>query len=265
MSKSTSTGAGDVYLATTDLGGGAGAAQWLFPFALFNMEETVESEATEADAQVGGILQVVEAGRSRVTRTLSLTTKIVNTNTRPLIYNQLPKTFEDFTIEVRKDKTLDGTLVIEDPAITVDNLPFIKVSKKGVGRLTPTAAAATAPANATQVQINTTTNDLVFFAGEVGAEITYTVPIVADSAKGFGGPGPKTALGRVSFRCAVFGLDGSITEYRYYPALDLVSEPSTSLSGGVPELTLEYRAITPQGWSDPYQVIEADTIVLPTP
>jgi hypothetical protein len=263
MSITTARGIGDAFLATTALGNGSGAAQWMFPFPAFNFEESVESESVEAQAQVGGILQTAEAGRSTVTRTLTLTTQIINTSTRPLIYNQLAKTFSNPGIEVSKQVTLDDTETIEDAAITTANLQSIKVFKLGFGRLTPTALAATAPANATEVQIDTTNNELVFFAGEEGATIAYTVPIVATSAKGFGGPGTKTPLGRLSFRCAVFGLDESLVEYRYYPALDLVSEPTQALSGGIPELTLEYLAATPPGWTDPYQVIEADTIVLP--
>lgn len=263
MSITTARGIGDAYLATTALGDGTGPVQWMFPFAAFNFEESVDSEAVEAQAQVGGILQTAEAGRSSVTRTLTLTTQIINTNTRPLIYNQLPKTFAGLAIEVRKDGVVAGDLTIADPAITTANLASIKVFKNGVGRLTPTALPATAPANAGEVQIDTTNNELVFFAGEVGAQITYTVPIVTESAKGFGGPGTKTPLGRLSFRCAVYGLDESLVEYRHYPALDLVNEPTLALSGGVPELSLEYRAATPPGWTDPYRIVESDTIVLP--
>jgi hypothetical protein len=264
MSLTTARGVGDAFLATTALGDGSGLAQWLFPTLLFNFEESVESEAVEAQGQVGGILQTAEAGRSSVTRTLTLTTQIINSNTRPLIYNHLPKTFTNPLIEVRKDFTLTDTEEIADPLITTANLQSIKVFKNGVGRLAPTATATTAPANATQVQINTTSNKLIFFDGQEGSQISYTVPIVAASAKGFGGPGVKTALGRLSFRCAVYGLDESLVEYRYYPALDLVNEPTQTLSGGIPELSLEYRAATPPGWSDPYQVIESDTIILPT-
>jgi hypothetical protein len=135
------------------------------------------------------------------------------------------------------------------------------VFKAGVGRLTPTATAATAPANATEVQIDTTGNDLIFFAGEEGATISYTVPRSVTSAKKYGGTGTKTALGRMSFRCAVFGLDGSLVEYRHYPALDLVTPPSQSFSGEVPELTLEFLASTPSGWSDPFEVIDASSII----
>jgi hypothetical protein len=111
------------------------------------------------------------------------------------------------------------------------------------------------------VQIDTTANELVFFAGEEGAVISYTVPRAVTSAKKYGGSGDKTALGRLSFRCAVFGLDGSLVEYRHYPALDLTTPPSQSFSGEIPELTMEFQAATPAGWSDPYEVIDASTIV----
>lgn len=262
MSKTTARGVGDAFLATTTQGDGSGSNQWTFPQALFNFEETVDTESTEAQSQVQGELQTAEAGRSTTTRTLTLTTQIINTNTRPLIYNQLPKTFSADTIQIRKDAILDATEKIEDAAITAANLQQIRAFKDGFGRLTPTADASTAPASASEVQIDTTNSELVFFAGEEGETINYTIPTPFTSAKGFGGPGAKTALGRLEFRCAVFGLDGSLVEYRYYPLLDLVSEPSQSLSGGIPELTLEYRVSTPSGWSDPYQVIEADTIVV---
>jgi hypothetical protein len=261
MSNTTARGVGNAYLATTTLGGGTGSEQYIFPTPLFNFEETVDSSPIEAQAQIDGVLQTVEAGTSTITRTLTLTTQIFNTNMRPLVFGQLPKAATSFTIEVLKTVTLDNTEVIADPLITAANLQSIRVFKNGVGRLTPTASAATAPASAAQVQIDTTANELVFFAGEEGETISYTVPRAVTSAKKYGGTGTKTPLGRMAFRCAVFGLDGSLVEYRHYPALDLVTPPSQSFSGEIPELTLEFLAATPAGWSDPYEIIDASTIV----
>lgn len=261
MSKTTARGVGDAFLATTALGGGTGAEQHIFPFPVFNFEESVESTPIEAQAQVNGVLQTVEAGTSTLTTTVTLTTQIFNTVTRPLVYGQLPKDATNFSIQVRKDVTLDATEVISDSLITAANLQSIRVSKAGVGRLTPTADASTAPANATEVQIDTTNNELVFFAGEEGETISYTVPREVTSAKKYGGSGAKTALGRLSFRCAVLGLDGSVVEYRHYPALDIVTPPTRTQSGDIPELTIEMLASTPDGWSDPYEVIDASTII----
>lgn len=261
MSNTTARGVGNAYLATTTIGTGAGSEQHIFPMPVFNFEESVDTTPIEAQAQIDGVLQTVEAGTSTVTRTLTLTTQIFNTNMRPLVFGQLPKAATSFTIEVLKTVTLTDSEEISDALITVGNLQSIRVFKAGVGRLTPTADATTAPASATQVQINTTSNKLIFFAGEEGATISYTVPRSVTSAKKYGGTGTKTPLGRLSFRCAVFGLDGSLVEYRYYPALDLVTPPTQSFSGEVPELTLEFLASTPAGWTDPYEVIDASSIV----
>ena len=264
MSITTARGVGDCFLQTVGLDDGTAPKQWIFPIGVFNFEETVETEVVEAQAQVGGVLQTAESGQSSVSRTLSLTTQILNSNVRPLIYQQLPKTFTNFEIQIRKDAQVSNGLDIADPLITVANLPFIQVFKNGFGKLVPTATASTAPANATEVQIDTANGELVFFTGEAGVGITYTVPTVIASARGFGGTGTKISLGRFSFNCAVFGLDGSIVEYRFYPTIDLVSPPTQTLSGDVPELTFEFNAATPDGWTDPFRVIEADTIVLPT-
>ena len=261
MSITTARGVGNAYLATTALGSGTGAEQYIFPMPVFNFEESVETTPIEAQAQVEGVLQTAEAGTSTITRTLTLTTQIFNTNLRPLVFGQLPKAATSFTIEVLKTAQLDDTEIIEDPLITSGNLQSIRVFKSGYGRLTPTASASTAPANATQVQIDTTDNELIFFAGEEDSIISYTVPRSVTSAQKYGGTGTKTALGRLSFRCAVFGLDGSLVEYRYYPALDLTTPPTQTFSGEVPELSLEFLAATPDGWTDPYEVIDASTIV----
>ena len=261
MSTTTATGVGNAYLATTAQGDLSGSAQYIFPFPAFNFEESVAVETTEAQAQVGGTLQTVESGPSAITRTLTLTTQIFNTNLRPLVFGQLPKAAASFSIEVIKSETLDNTEVIADALITVANLQSIRVFKSGFGRLNPTADAATAPADATEVQIDTTGNELVFFAGEEGASISYTVPRAVTSASKYGGTGTKTSLGRLSFRCAVFGLNGDVVEYRYYPALDITTPPTQTFSGGVPELSLELLAATPDGWTDPYEVIDASTIV----
>lgn len=261
MSITTARGVGNAYLATTSLGGGTGAEQYIFPVPVFNFEESVETSPIEAQAQVDGVLQTAEAGTSTITRTITLTTQIFNTNLRPLVFGHLPKAATAFTIEVLKTETLDNTEVIEDALITAGNLQSIRVFKSGVGRLTPTASASTAPASASQVQIDTANGELVFFAGEEGSVISYTVPRTVTSAQKYGGTGTKTSLGRLSFRCAVFGLDGSLVEYRHYPALDLTTPPTQSFSGEIPELSMEFLAATPAGWTDPYEVIDASTIV----
>jgi hypothetical protein len=261
MSKTTRRGVGSAYLSTTALGDGSGSAQHIFPFPVFNFEESVESTPIEAQGQIDGVLQTIEAGTSTLTRTLTITTQIFNTVTAPLVYGQLAKNATNFSIEVRKDATLDNTEVIADPLITVANLQSIKVSKAGYGRLTPTADATTAPADATEVQIDTANNELVFFAGEEGETISYTVPRAVTSANKYGGSGAKTALGRLSFRCVSFGLDGSVSEYLHYPALDIVTPPTITRSGEIPELSMELLASTPDGWSDPFEVIDASSIV----
>jgi len=261
MGKSTETGVGDVFLQTTALPGG-GADQYLIPFGAFNVTEAVESEETIAEFQVAGVLQTAEAGRSRETTTISLTTQIVNSVSKPLITGHFAKTFENISIEMIKSEPVPADLSITDVAITVANLPFIKVSKSGVGRLTPTAAAATAPASASEVQIDTTANALVFFAGEAGVDVAYTVPTLIASAKGYGGPGGVVPIGRLSLNFGVFGLDGNISAYRWYPAIDIIGKPERQFSGSVPEVTIEARAITLPGWSAPYREIDAASIVL---
>lgn len=261
MSNTTARGVGNAFLATTALGGGTGSEQHIFPMPIFNFEESVDTSPIEAQAQVDGVLQTAEAGTSTITTTLTLTTQIFNKNTRPLLYGHLPKQASSFSIEVLKPVTLDDSEVIDDALITSTNLQSIRVFKSGVGRLTPTASASTTPANATEVQIDTTNGQLIFFAGEEGAVISYTVPRAVTSAEKYGGTGNKISLGRMAFRCAVFGLDGSVVEYRHYPALDLTNKPPQTLSGDIPELSLEFLAATPQGWTDPYEVIDASTIV----
>lgn len=260
MSKTTARGVGNAFLATTAIGDGSGAAQHIFPFPVFNFEESVESTPIEAQAQVDGVLQTAEAGTSTVTTTVTLSTQIFNTNIRPLIYGQLARDTGATSIQVIETVTLDNTETIADARITVANLAQIRVMKSGFGRLTPTANASTAPADATEVQIDTANNELVFFAGEEGETISYSVPRAITTAKKYGGSGSKTAIGRLAFRCAVFGLDGSVVEYRYYPQLDIVTPPTRTLSGEIPELSFELLASTPAGWSDPFEVIPADTI-----
>jgi hypothetical protein len=265
VSITTARGVGDCFIETVGLGNGTSAQQWMIPIGVFNFEESVETESVEAQQQIGGVLQTAEAGQSSITRTLTLTTQILNRNTRPLVFQQLPKTFTDFEIKIRKDGTVNNALKIVDPLITVDNLPFINVFKNGFGKLNRTATSSTAPASANEVQIDTAAGEMVFFTGEAGVGITYTVPLEVSTAQGYGGTGAKTSLARFSFSAVEFGLNNDIVGYRYYPAIDLVTPPSVALSGDIPELTFEFTATTPDGWTDPFRYIEASSIVLPSP
>ena len=249
-------GIGDAYLATTALGDGTGKNQKLYPNAFFEMTYSAEAATLEAQGQVGGRQQTVGAAQGATTHNFTLTTQYVKFANRPIIMGHLPKTFTSVLFPIRQDVVIDNTVTIADALVTAGNRESIIVYDALRGPLTPTADAATDPANDSEVRIDTANGNIILHADAEGRTVTYTKPMSYANVKGFGGAGAATSLGRMAWRGKVYGWDEeSLCEF---PALDLVNVVELPLTGEVPTFSLEFLAAIPDGWSHPYREIFPD-------
>lgn len=251
-------GLGSTYLATTSLAGGLGA-QRLLPNPFFSFSYSAETTSIEAQGFVGGQLQTVAAAAGSVTHNLTLETQLIKRSTRQLLTQTLAKDVTSIVVPVLKTGVVPGSsaFIIEDALITTDNAANILVFDEVNGPLTKTATAATAPANAYEVQVDTTGNDLVLHSSAAGRTITYTVPYTF-SGKAYGGPGEATALGELVFRGYTydFGTERTIIEF---PRLSIINVIELPLTGDVPTFSLEMLAAVPDGWDKPFRMLEEAT------
>jgi hypothetical protein len=252
-------GIGDAYLATTELNSAVATAQLLLPNPFFTFSYAADVTTIEASGFVSGRQQTVASAAGQTTHNLTLETQYIKRSTRPLQTRHVAKSFTSVIFPIRVDGVVPAgsPYEISDAAITAGNTNYILVYDDTSGPLTRTASATTAPANATEVQVNTTTNKLIFHATAAGRSITYTKPYTF-TGKGYGGDGAATELGTLAFRAKVFDF-GAEFSYIEFPSISLTNVVELPITGDVPTFSLEFLAAVPSGWSHPYRLLEVAT------
>lgn len=263
------SGLGDTYAQTLNLSGGA-TAQRLIELFLFDFNFVSESEQLEAQAYVGGVRRTKSSAEASVTDTLTLSTQYVDWSQMGFALDEFPTTESNLIWPGLKPETVptSGAFEIADAAITVANDAYIKVYVNAFGAwgqpgfLTRTADASTAPANASEVQVDTTNNKLIFESSLAGAPISYTVPTTYTTIESYGGANSPTSYGKISFRGKLFSPESTDNWGIYFPSLSRQSRPNFELTGDVPTLSIDFAAETPSGWPKPYQIVNFDTGVV---
>ena len=252
-------GIGETYLATTELNGGNAISQNLYPNPFFTFNYSADSTPIEAQGFVAGQQQTVGSAKGPVTHNFTLESQYIRRSDRALIMGHLPKDFANVIFPVRVDSTVPNAAPYEitDTDITVANRNYILVYDDTYGPLAPTADASTAPADQSQVQVNTIETKLTYHENASGRATSYTKPYTF-SGKGYGGAGAATSLGRMVFRGRVydFGAEEALVEF---PALDLVNVVELAVTGDVPTYQLQFLAAVPSGWTHPYRFLEVAT------
>ena len=255
-------GIGDTFAETLNL-----TDNRMIELFLFEFNFASEAENQEALAYIAGVQQTKASAESSVTNTLTLSTQFVDWAQLGFAVDQFPTTETNIKIPTLKTATVPSAAAYEvsDAAITTANDAFIKASINSFGSwgqpgpLTRTATAATAPAAAGEVQVDTTNNKLVFNSTEAGAGISYIVPIDYTSIESYGGANSPTSYGKISFRGKLFSTESTENWGIYFPSLSRNSRPSIELTSDTPTLTIEFAAETPSGWPVPYQIFNFDT------
>ena len=252
-------GLGDTYFNTTQLDGGALASQKIYPNPISSFNYAPDVTTNEAQGFRGGRLQTVGSAPGNTTQNFTVQTQYVRRADRPLLTGHLPKNKTAVQFPVLKAVTVPtaSPYEITDAAITPTNVGLIQVFDDTYGPLTHTADASTAPANESEVQVDTTNNKLIFAAAAAGRTITYRQPFLF-TGKGYGGAGANTSLGKLAFygRTYDFGDEESLI---WFPELSLVGITALPLTGDVPTYELAFLAAVPQSWDVPYELLELPT------
>lgn len=245
-------GIGNAGLITTELTD----FQRFYPNDWFSFEYSPDVTDLEAVGYIEGIQQTVASGEGKVTHNFTLSTQLVKKEAQAIIYNQVPKTFSG-TIAIVESFTVPSSSPYElsVSTVTAANLSLIGVFSDTNGPLEPTADASTAPADGTEVQLDTTNNKIIFHSSLAGTTGSYTKPTVISSKPSFGGAGAATKLGRLKFLGKEYGWESEDDGYVEFPALDRVGRPTISFTGDVPTFEIAFRAAVPTGWSDPFRKI----------
>ncbi|MEL7315439.1 MAG: hypothetical protein AAFN08_10835 [Cyanobacteria bacterium J06559_3] len=260
------SGLGDCYAQTLNLSGGE-VAQRLIELFLFDFTFTSESENREAKGYVKGVRKTKSSAESEVTDTLTLSTQYTDWAQLGFALNEFPKTQTNVILPLLKQATVPASAAFEiaDAAITAGNLNYIKAYVNAFGTwgqpesLIHTADASTAPASASEVQVDTTNNKLVLHADRANAPISYSVPTNYTSIQAYGGAGTATKYGKISFLGKLHTPESTDNWVIYFPSLSRKSRPNIDLSEDVPTLSVEFAAETPSGWEQPFETFNLDT------
>ncbi|HIK16132.1 MAG TPA: hypothetical protein IGS53_12725 [Leptolyngbyaceae cyanobacterium M33_DOE_097] len=261
------SGLGDVFVKTTGLSGGA-TAQKMLELFLFNFEFVQEAEPKEAQGFVGGKLQTKSSAEATVSNTLTLSTQYIDWAQLGFTLDQFKRVATNETMLVPKRVTVPTSAPYEitDAAITAANTSSIFATVTGFGTWgQPGALArATTPASPAsgEVGVDTTNTKLVFNAAQAGAPITYTVPVTYASVETYGGSGTLTRYGNIEFYGKLYSPESTDEFQIYFPNLQRSSRPTITIADDVPTLEIQFGAIAPAGWEEPYKVSNLDTAVL---
>lgn len=258
------SGIGDLFAKTTGLVGGA-TAQKMTPLFLSQFEFSQEAETKEAKGFVSGKLVTKSTGEAEVTSTVKITTEYTDWQQLGIALDQFSRTFTSEKILVLKTATVPSTAPYEitDAAITAGNTNdiFVAISEAGTwGQPKPLPRATTPASPATgEVGVDTTNTKLVFHAGQAGASVTYTVPTVLATVEGYGGSGNLSQIGNLEFWGKLYTPTASQGFTIYFPQLQRKSRPTITIAADVPSLEVEFGAIAPAGWTEPYKILNLNT------
>ncbi|MEX0271397.1 hypothetical protein AB3R30_19840 [Leptolyngbyaceae cyanobacterium UHCC 1019] len=258
------SGLGDIYIKTTGLAGGA-TAQKMIPLFLFQFEFSQEAESKEAQGFVGGRLVTKSTAEASVSSTVKLTTQFTDWQQLGLVLDQFPRVLTNEKLVVLKTATVPSVAPYEivDAAITVANTNdiFANIAGAGVwGQPKPLPRAATPATPATgQVGVDTTGTKLVFNVAQAGAPVTYTVPVTLTSVEAYGGSGTLSKIGNLEFNGIIYSPEASQGIPISFPLLQRKTRPTMTISNDVPEFEIEFGAIPPVGWDEPYKILNRNT------
>ncbi len=259
------SGIGDTYVKTTGLAGGA-TAQRMIPLYLSQFEFAQEAENKEAKGFVAGKLVTKSTGESTVTSTLKISTQYVDWQQLGLTLDQFSRTFTNEKMPVQKVANVPSTAPYEitDALITAENnndifVTISEASTAGQPRSLPRATTPASPAVG-QVGVDTTNNKLIFNAAQAGAPIVYTVPSTLTSVEGYGGSGTLPRIGNLEFYGKIYSPTAMQGMHVYFPQLQRKSRPTITIADDVPTLEIEFGAIAPAGWEEPYKILNLNTV-----
>ena len=260
------SGLGDIYVKTTGLAGGA-IAQKMIPLYLFQFEFTQEAESKEAQGFVGGKLVTKSTAEASVSSTVKLTTQFTDWLQLGMVLDQFPRVLTSEKLVVLKTVTVPSAPPYEivDTAITVANNSDIFATIAGAGvwgqpKPLPRAATPATPAVG-QVGVDTTATKLIFNAAQAGAPITYTVPTILASVEAYGGSGILSKIGSLEFNGLIYSPEASQGFPISFPLLQRKTRPTMTISNDVPEFEIEFGAIPPVGWDEPFKILNRNTAV----
>lgn len=130
------------------------------------------------------------------------------------------------------------------------------------GILTRTASASTAPANPTQVQVDTTGNKFVVDTDLAGAPYVW-VEYDQYTAQTYGGPTGTQKIGEFEYWGEIYIPDmGATGELFHVPKSEILTIPAFTINNGVPVIAVECSMKLPDGWDYPWEVVDKSTAVL---
>lgn len=237
----------------------------MMPLFLSQFEFTQESETKEAKGFVGGKLVTRSAAEASVTSTVKISTEYTDWMQLGMTLDQFSRTFTSKKILVLKTALVPTAAPFEivDTAITSANTNdiFAAISEAGTWGQPKPLTRATVPASPAvgQVGVDTTDTKLVFNSAQAGASISYTVPQTLTTVEGFGGSGTLSTIGNLEFYGKIYSPTASQGFTIYFPNLQRKSRPTITLSNDVPTLEIEFGAVAPAGWTEPYEILNLNT------
>jgi len=226
----------------------------ILPLELFSFDYTTDSSALEAKSQKKGIRRTIASAVGESIGTLKLSSQYGNWGHLGFFFNQLPSVVSSVKIPILKTGTVPATgpYEVTDVGITAGNASGIYVYLFDDQDSTYLKKVAIAPADGTEVQVDTTANKFVFHSSLAGKSFTYTMPTTETNVERYGGAtGDK--YGTIEFWGVIYGTEDRI----HFTSLDFKTTPPISLAGYVATLEVDFSANVTAGDDEPFRIYKA--------
>jgi len=238
----------------------------LVPAEPVTFSMNVDSEDQESLKWKDGIKVAAGAATTKVTYTLQFNVQAATWFVMQLATGELAQTTASASLKDVKYGTVPLTAPYEiaDEALTTQNV-LVSITTSGAwGKarpLTLTAAEATAPATANEVQVKTSApKKLVFDATAAGAPIAYRVLNTYTSLSSIGVEASAVTLSAFGFAGIAYGDE---EKYRIdVPRMVNIGRPTIEVND-VTELEFNYKLITTGADRLPFKMYDITGVVLP--
>lgn len=259
-------GIGDMYIRSNDLGSGVAVDQRLIELNLLDFTYESEAETRKSQKQVAGVRRDQSSATGTITDTLTFRINDIDWGQLQFAMGNFAKTITNIEVPLLKYSVVPGAAdshTITDSDITAATAEDIYVyvnSSGGWGQPTPLAPAASSPPGPGEYFVDGAAGTITFNLAEDGATISYTVIRTYSTGEQLGGAGLATKLGSFSFRGKIYSTKPAAGYYIDFPMVTLDGRPSLDFSADVPQLEITATPATPNGWDEPFRLINAATL-----
>lgn len=265
------TGAGNLFARTNNLDATSIAQNLMLPLCIASFELEFEDQELQARCLEGGIRQLKAAAITESIALLRLTFEVVDFKSIAFAFDEKEQVSSGVVIEqLRNGTVVDGGGVgeIVDTDINavnealLDGVLAYRTSRNAILAADYLFKTAVAPVDATEFQVDTVGNRLVFDAANIGAKVAYSIPRTYTSVESIGHEQDFNQFGSFGFVGEISSTESLNGLILYVPSIGRVSKPSFSVTGELSPLVIETRPVLASGERSTFKIFNLDGAVV---